>query len=84
MSIEIFKNEWPKRMELYKQKVRDAATAQMRRNTLDLEKEAKNLAPKKEGTLEGDIVANPQVKANLFEVEGEVHAGAGMSGSYAL
>jgi hypothetical protein len=83
LTLDISKNEWPKRLKVYDAKSNAAILRVFLENALDLEKEAKNLAPKDAADLEGDIITNPKVKG-APNYESQVHAGTGRSAAYAL
>jgi hypothetical protein len=69
-----------RRLDLADGRVREAVYNAMNDNRLDLEKEAKRLAPKDEGTLEGSgVSASPRWKVGRNEIESQV----GFNESYA-
>ena len=77
--------EFEKNLEICKEKTRAAGKRGLMQNALDLEKEAKGTAPILEGTLIGDIVANPVIlDIGDGGMEAQVHAGTGESRDYAL
>lgn len=76
--------EFKARMNIYDKRSHAAAVKGMDQNTKDLEKLAKQLAPKAEGTLEGDILARRVTTRVGKDIVGETHAGTGQSRAYAL
>ena len=84
MSFEIDMSDFIKRMDMSKATYRGAGEDALRENSLDLEKEAKETCPVKEGTLQGDIMRNPGIIDLGGGIEAQVHAGTGNSRDYAL
>lgn len=75
--------EFDNRMRVYSLKERVAAMRAITKNAMDLESKAKELAPKDDGNLEGDIMATEAVERGET-IFAEVHAGTGNSRNYAL
>ena len=84
MSFEVNTKDFLGRMDLSKEVYREAGKAALTENSLDLEKEAKETCPIKEGTLQGDIIRNPGIIDLGGGIEAQVHAGTGESRDYAL
>ncbi len=82
--FELNSKEFEARIKIYDKRSHSAAVKGMNQNTQDLEKLAKQLAPKAEGTLEGDIFARRVTTRLGDEIVGTTHAGTGQSRSYAL
>lgn len=82
--IDFDSSEFEGRMKIYSGASEVAGKRALLQNAKRLEQDAKDTAPFDEGTLEGDIMANPQVKRAIEGWAAEVHAGTGSSRNYAL